>query len=187
MRLKICWLAGIIGATMAIITGTTAGAETCTLQLVRLEPLHFDESAPALPTDLACRVVQCRYFFFDQLSGRSRGYEADGFRSLVKNEPKKYQAERPVRGLTQLGSDRYAFVLDSKDAKSKGYDRLYFDLNHNGDLTDDKPIEAEERQQKVLLPPDFVDPLFSDPGFDALRSANCSRRIRRSTSFPART
>jgi hypothetical protein len=118
---------------------------------------------------LACRVVQCRYFFFDQLSGRSRGYEADGFRSLVKKEPQKYQAERPVRGLTQLGSDRYAFVLDSRDAKSKGYDRLYFDLNHNGDLTDDKPIEAEEAQQAELLPPDFLDPLFSLPalrGFD---------------------
>jgi len=33
-------------------------------------------------------------------------------------------------------------VLDAKDEKSKGYDRLHFDLNGNGDLTDDKPIEA---------------------------------------------
>lgn len=164
VKVGMCWLAGTIAAAVTIAAGAVARAETCTLQLVRLEPLHLDVSKPALPADLACRMVQCRYFFFSQMSGHSHGYEADGFRSIVKKEPKKYQAERPVRGVAQLGSDRFAFVLDVRDAMSKGYDRLHFDLNHNGDLTDDKPIDAEEPQQPLLLPPDFVDPLFSDLG-----------------------
>jgi len=32
---------------------------------------------------------------------------------------------------------------DGEDADRRGYNRLYFDLNHNGDLTDDKPIEGQ--------------------------------------------
>jgi hypothetical protein len=44
--------------------------------------------------------------------------------------------------VARFGSGRYGFVLDISGAKSAGYDRLYFDLNGNGDLTDDKPIAA---------------------------------------------
>ena len=32
-----------------------------------------------------------------------------------------------------------------RNANAQQYDRLYFDLNRNGDLTDDKPIEARPR------------------------------------------
>ena len=35
---------------------------------------------------------------------------------------------------------------DKAAAGSTTYNRLYFDLNHNGDLTDDKPIEVETAQ-----------------------------------------
>jgi hypothetical protein len=34
-------------------------------------------------------------------------------------------------------------VLDSKDSTGEGHGRLYFDLNHNGDLTDDRVIEGD--------------------------------------------
>ncbi len=61
----------------------------------------------------------------------------------MKKEPKKYVAEHPFRGLAKLGSKEYGFVLDQKDKKSKGYDRLYFDLHGDGDLADAKPIDAE--------------------------------------------
>ena len=72
--------------------------------------------------------------------------------------------------MLKLGSKEYAFALDAvpppakkakpddkKTTKEKSktdkaaagsttYNRLYFDLNHNGDLTDDKPIDAETAQ-----------------------------------------
>ena len=34
----------------------------------------------------------------------------------------------------------YCFALDESQGTDKGYDRLYFDLNRNLDLTDDKPL-----------------------------------------------
>ena len=46
----------------------------------------------------------------------------------VKKEPEKYVSEHPLRSVAKLGSKEYGFVLDKKDEKSKGYDRLYFDL-----------------------------------------------------------
>jgi len=40
---------------------------------------------------------------------------------------------------------KYGFVLDKRNEKSQGYDRLYFDRNGNGDLTDDTPIDVPAR------------------------------------------
>ena len=40
-------------------------------------------------------------------------------------------------------------------SKAPRYNRLYFDLNHNGDLTDDKPIEAETTPGGVVMPADY--------------------------------
>ena len=43
-----------------------------------------------------------------------------------------------------MGSDRYPFAFDATNFK-KGYDRLYFDKNRNGDLTDDPVIKANSK------------------------------------------
>jgi hypothetical protein len=108
------------------------------------------------------------------------------FSDVIRKEPAKYIADTPFRGVAELGSGHYGFVLDAapaereekkenekadeeeaeKKEESEGsllsmlgglivppvpsqpkgkvinYTRLYFDLNHNGDLTDDEPIEA---------------------------------------------
>ena len=40
-------------------------------------------------------------------------------------------------------------------SKAPRYNRLYFDLNHNGDLTDDKPIDAETTPGGVVMPADY--------------------------------
>ena len=71
------------------------------------------------------------------------------FQRIVTREP-EYQSDEPVRGVASLGSQQYAFVIDVPAArsmkpgkKSRYCPRLFFDLNHNGDLTDDEPIDAE--------------------------------------------
>ena len=74
-------------------------------------------------------------------------YEAE-FKKIVKKEPEKYVAEHPFRGVAHLAAKPYAFVLDKKEESSAGFDRLYFDLNGNGDLTDEKPIDAFEPPPK---------------------------------------
>ena len=64
------------------------------------------------------------------------------FTNTVKKEPPKYEYENPYKGVVTLGSDKYLFVLDSSDINTKGFHKLYFDRNLNGDLTDDSVIEA---------------------------------------------
>jgi hypothetical protein len=64
------------------------------------------------------------------------------FSRVVQREPTKYHAAHPFRAVAKFGGRKYGFVLDKQTANSKGYDRLYFDLNGNGDLTDDVPIDV---------------------------------------------
>ena len=94
------------------------------------------------------------------------------FKRIVKKEP-KYRSEHPFRAVVNLGSQEYAFALDvvpppakeakaddkktKKDEKPKTrspsrvcpatFNRLYFDLNHNGDLSDDKPHRRRARRR----------------------------------------
>ena len=61
-------------------------------------------------------------------------------------------------------SQKFGFVLDQKDEKSKGYDRLYFDRNGNGDLTDDQPIDAASTKQLPLIVASYAAEPFSPRG-----------------------
>ena len=63
--------------------------------------------------------------------------------TLVRKEPKEYHADHQLRAVATFGGKKYAFVLDKQSKTSQGYDRLYFDLNRNGDLTDDAPIDRK--------------------------------------------
>jgi hypothetical protein len=187
-----------VGTSFAVIA--IASAETCTLELKRLESRNSSS-----PTDYIFRTTMPQSFN-DQIGpvGKNQirfgGAEerAAAFKKLVTKEP-KYESDHPFRGVVKLGSQEYAFALDeaipdsekkkaesedkdakpqtddakkeTKDTKSDsavanlvgsliqalspsdrpaakppkamGFNRLYFDFNHNGDLTDDKVIEAE--------------------------------------------
>jgi len=97
------------------------------------------------------------------------------FSHVIKKEPSQYNAEQPLRGVAKFGSLHFGFVLDTAArpaapdeaktppsapateegvetpketqlAKIPSYQRLYFDVNHNGDLTDDKVIESSMTQ-----------------------------------------
>ncbi len=62
----------------------------------------------------------------------------------VKRYP-KFQSEHPLYGTLVIGARArhrapgpcYPFALDESAGTGRGYDRLYFDTNLNGDLTDD--------------------------------------------------
>jgi hypothetical protein len=65
----------------------------------------------------------------------------EAFHRVVSKEP-TYNAPTPIRGVAKFASHEYGFAFDSANGKATGPNRLYFDINGNGDLTDDKPIAA---------------------------------------------
>ncbi len=113
------------------------------MKLVRLEQngkgKKKSRAKGGIPSDYIYRLTAPQQFFL-QLSKGNANNETD-FQNAVKTQP-KYNAPIPLRGLAKLGSGSYCFALDLAKSQSTGYDRLYFDANGDGDLTDDKPIEA---------------------------------------------
>ncbi len=114
------------------------GPVSCALPLKRLD-LSRAASGSRGALDFLARLCTPQTFYMEA-SGRGRGDDADAFQQAVKKEPSRYVAARPFRGVARLGSRRYGFVLDASGPGVPGYDRLYFDLNGNGDLTDDRCI-----------------------------------------------
>jgi hypothetical protein len=182
---------GLASVGIVLIAATIASAETCTLELKKLEPR--DRSRPITdPMDNIYRATQSQGFYRQMQPDGKGGFRYFGddrqdvsFKNLVKKEP-KYVSDHPFRGVARLGSQEFAFVLDTskpppaeKDEKAEdkqtkkeskptnsatakladrmlktmpsadkmpprvAFDRLYFDFNHNGDLTDDKPVEGK--------------------------------------------
>jgi hypothetical protein len=141
-----------VAAAAVFVTVAGAGAETFPLEMKRLESLT--RSPSGTPAGNIIRMTRGQHFTMRAGSvpsgtriltfGRSRLGQADVFSRVVKKEPEKYNSEHPFRGVAKLGSGQYGFVFDCRDGKSTDYSRLYFDLNHNGDLTDDKVIEGKQ-------------------------------------------
>jgi hypothetical protein len=119
----------------------------CKLELVQRAPLpdNWQEAKKLFMFD----CVDCQTFYRGTQDGITFVRSKNNFEEVVKKEPKKYIAKRPLRGVTILGSQQYAFVLDHKSNESTGYDRLYFDLNGNGDLTDDKPLDVTPNKKQT--------------------------------------
>lgn len=155
------WLRSLAATTafLAVLTvAAVACAETCTLELKRVDRQNPNDS------DYAVRVADPQRLFVQiGKDNAPLGNQASvaAFKRIIKKEP-KYQTANPFRGTVTLGSQPYAFALDAipqpskekkgdaekkKEAKAKSagmtFNRLYFDANHNGDLTDDKPLDAE--------------------------------------------
>lgn len=125
--------------------GCAAEEQHCPLELVRIDA---GVDADDVPLGLMLQNnVSPQSFFMQVRGGVSRGDDVEGFKKAVKKEPEKYVAKYPLRGLATLGSKQYGFVLDKISDKSDDFDRLYFDLNGNGDLTDDRPIDKPPPKQ----------------------------------------
>jgi len=165
---SIALLAAVAILAGAVARPVAARAETCSLELKRLEGGPSVALGPG--SDYIYRATYPQGFFMqisDQEGGPSHNPSAEAFARIVKKEPAKYNARHPYRGVATLGGHEFAFVLDAakpepepeaKPEKPKSapdasaptrvlptpYARLYFDFNRNGDLTDDKPVEAVE-------------------------------------------
>lgn len=119
--------------------------QTVAMKLVRLDPPKGRARAKgkknAVPSEFFLRLTEPLSFYM-QLGGRGMRSE-EGFRGAVRKEP-SYSAPTPFRGLASLGAGEYAFALDADGKSAAAYNKLFFDFNHNGDLTDDKPVAAVE-------------------------------------------
>lgn len=126
-------------AGAADLTGQLA-AQDIPLKLVRLDqPGGKRRGKGGVPAEYVFRLIAPQQFYL-QL-GKGGGPAQSDFQGLVKKEP-SYNAPLPFRGAARLGSRQYCFALDATGPQAGGYNRLYFDSNGNGDLTDDKPITA---------------------------------------------
>jgi hypothetical protein len=151
---------GILGAVAVWGIVSFAGqvraaeAEQCKLELVRLESKGPGNSFPQ--SEWIFRNVSAQYFFMQINGDQTYGNNENEFKEAVQKEPEKYIAKHPFRCVAKLGSKKYGFVFDKKGEDSKGLDRLYFDRNGNGDLTDDQPLDAP-REEKPSGYPEFYE------------------------------
>lgn len=140
-RLVRCFFSAVMVAGLVWLASPPAGAETFNLELKKLAAQSRYSRSPD-NDDYMYRMTYSQSIMFETGDGRSNP-SGKSFSSLVKKEPEKYEYENPFRGVISFGEDNYLFVLDTTDLKSKGFHRLYFDRNHNFDLTDDGMIEAD--------------------------------------------
>ena len=114
------------------------------MKLLRLDPPKRKSRSKSVSlAEYVLRLTQPQQFV---QRGKGGGAGEAEFRRLVKKEP-KYVAPVPFRGVVKLGDRQFGFALDAMAPKAAGYDKLYFDANGNGDLTDDPPEKATEVTQ----------------------------------------
>ena len=125
--------------------------QTIDLKSLRLDPPGKGKArgksagaTPGAPVEYVLGLTAPQTFYMQLGKGaapRGEGNNAAQFSRVVQNEP-NYAIPLPFRGVAKLGSRQYGFALDASGPQAGGYNKLYFDLNGNGDLTDDKPIAA---------------------------------------------
>ncbi len=156
-----------LATAVLVLSALTARAETVSLQLKKIEGNLDRMRAPA--GDQMFRGLYPQQFFrqtgLEQPFRQEQDHEAE-FAQVITKEPPAYKSKQPFRAVAKLGTQRFGFVLDSDqpaeepkppaadeepllpaDAadqlpSSPRYNRLLFDLNANGDLTDETAIEA---------------------------------------------
>ena len=114
------------------------------MKLLRLDPpKRKSRSKPGTLADYILRLTQPQQFIQRGKGGApTRPSSAGSSRRSRSTSPRS-----PFRGVVNLGGRQFAFALDATGPKAAGYDKLYFDLNGNGDLTDDRPERAIEVTQ----------------------------------------
>ncbi len=108
-----------------------AWAETAILVTKRLHPESRGDSR---------LLSQWRLDGIFRMSAGQQVSSSGEYSACVTREPAEFHSSQPFRGVAELGEQGYGFVVDA--VKARKYNLLRFDLNHNGDLTDDGVIEG---------------------------------------------
>ena len=87
---------------------------------------------------------------------KSYGYVLDAVPEKAKVKEDKKDAEKPKSDDDKSKDDKADAEKPKPPAKAIKYNRLYFDLNRNGDLTDDKVIEAAAMPGVVFPADNYV-------------------------------
>jgi len=128
-------------AAIVALFSSVARAETALLELKSLDLRDRAVNSRADPlSDAVYRDVLPQTVRINVADGG--GNDEDVFSRIVQKEPDSYSSEDAARGVVTFGSHPYAFVLVREGQGRDAYRRLHFDLNRNGDLTDDKVVEA---------------------------------------------
>ena len=115
-------------------------AQDVALKVLRLEPPKRKSRGKSVAlADYVLRLTQPQQF---TQQDKGKGSAAE-FKRLVKKEP-KYVIPIPLRRVARLAGRSFCFALDAVAPNAAGYDRLYFDANGNGDLTDDPKVSATD-------------------------------------------
>jgi len=121
--------------------GSVAAAETAKLELKKLP----DQSQSRDAAEFLFRMTQSQSLGANREDAEGTKRREAEFAEVIKKQPEKYKSEYPFRGVARLGSQKFGFVLDTVKIQ-QGYNRLFFDLNGNGDLTDDAVVEARKNR-----------------------------------------
>jgi hypothetical protein len=171
MRMSGKRLVRALAAALAVVfvAAALAWAETCDLELKRLDqenpmssnytyratyPQSFfvqniknaDSHNPYAATFKRLVTKEPKYQSANpfrgvvKLGSQEFAFALDAVPPPAKDEKKEAKEEKTDADKTKKDEKK---SKDDSEAKPTVYNRLYFDLNHNGDLTDDKVLEAD--------------------------------------------
>jgi hypothetical protein len=133
----------------------------------------LDANSPAAAGEMAFDLKEVSVLDLDESIGRDRdvaGRFMIGCRGVCQDKPlaevfyPRLKSKRPLYGSIRLGGQpgindsgiEYVFVIDEFRGPGKGYDRLYFDTNHDRDLSNETPTAG------LKDPPKRAVSLFTD-------------------------
>jgi hypothetical protein len=138
------------GSGEGVAAATNPASASCSLDLKRIE-LSGSASGSKSAIDAYRRLCNEQHAYFDIVTNSSTprpSRESLDFKRVITKEPAKYNSGAPFRGVVRFNRREYGFVFDTSGPASFAYDRLYFDANGNGDLTDASPITGEIKGQR---------------------------------------
>lgn len=141
MRKKTGYLLQLFFSIAVLMSAASASqAETFTLEHKKFDDQSLLMTDPSNPNSLYLQYAG-QYVQLER-EGEPINPKQEKFSNLVKKDRDSYVSKFPFRGVISLGKDKFIFSVDSDNLYGEGYNILYFDRNHNFDLTDDPAIEA---------------------------------------------
>jgi hypothetical protein len=180
-----CYFATVLIAAMLAALPNGAGAQTCELELKIVDETYSPETA--MVRTVNAQSISRQLTGAEVAASDPTTASLPSFDDVISTDRDDYQLNEPFRGVAKFGDHSYGFVVDGElnktttifvpvvgdngvvtymeseiELKIPAFDKLYFDLNRNGDLTDDEPIESTMFFVTPLANPDFPLAVSSD-------------------------